>query len=327
MQSIWDSGIQFILAFQTIPGLVAPMEFFSFLGSEEFFLIMLPLLYWCVDTALGLRVGLILLFSTWLNDVFKILFNDPRPYWISTDVKAYANESSFGAPSGHSQTAVAVWGMIAYYVNRRWVWVTCVAVMVLIGLSRMYLGVHFPSDVLIGWLIGVILLLCFIRFWDPVAAWLKRLTFAQQVLVAFLVSLGFIGAVQLAILSLGDWTMPEEWLINASAAFPDGPEPDPVDLSGAITSAGTLFGLSLGLAWFTRQGGFSVEGSLGQRAVRFLVGLVGVAILYAGLKIIFPSGDGALPYLFRYLRYSLVGAWVSAGAPWLFLRMKLAKPK
>jgi membrane-associated phospholipid phosphatase len=327
MQSIWDSGIQFILALQTIPGLVTPMEFFSFLGSEEFFLIMLPFLYWCVDAALGLRVGLILLFSTWLNDVFKILFADPRPYWISTDVKAYANESSFGVPSGHSQTAVAVWGMIAYYVNRRWVWFACVAVMVLIGLSRMYLGVHFPSDVLIGWLIGGILLFCFIKFWDPVAAWLRRLTFAQQVLVAFLVSLGFIGTVQLAILTLGDWSMPEEWLLNIAAAFPEGPVPDPVGLSGAITSAGTLFGLSLGLAWFTRQGGFSVEGSLGQRAVRFLVGLVGVAILYFGLKIIFPSGDGTLPYLFRYLRYSLVGAWVSAGAPWLFLRMKLAKPK
>jgi hypothetical protein len=133
--------------------------------------------------------------------------------------------------------------------------------------------------------------------------------------------------VQLAILSLGDWTLPEEWLINASLAFPQGPEPDPVGLSGAITSAGTLFGLALGLAWFTRQGGFSVEGSLGQRVLRFLVGLVGVAILYFGLKLIFPSGDGALPYFFRYLRYSLVGAWVSAGAPWVFLRMKLAKPK
>jgi membrane-associated phospholipid phosphatase len=327
MQSIWDSGIQFILAFQTVSWLVAPMKFFSFLGSEEFFMFMLPLLYWCVDTALGLRVGLILLFSTWLNDVLKILFNDPRPYWISTDMNAYANEASFGVPSGHSQTAVAVWGMIAYYVNRRWVWVSCVVVMILIGLSRMYIGVHFPTDVLIGWLVGGILLVCFIKFWNPVADWLKRLTFVRQVLVAFLVSLGFIGTVQLSILSLGDWSMPEEWLLNSAAAFPEGPEPDPVDLSGAITTAGTLFGLSLGLAWFTRRGGFSVEGSLGQRAARFLVGLVGLGILYLGLKLIFPSGDGSLPYFFRYLRYSLVGVWVSAGAPWLFVRMKLAKPK
>lgn len=327
MQAFWDSGVQLIINFQTIPWLVLPMEFFSFLGSEEFFLFLLPLLYWCVDTALGLRVGLILLFSTWLNDVFKIMLHDPRPYWYTTEVKAYANETSFGVPSGHSQTAVAVWGMIAYYFRRPWLWAACVSVMVLIGLSRIYLGVHFPTDVFLGWLIGGILLFCFIKFWDPVAAWLKKLTFGRQVLVAFLVSLGFIASVQLAILSLGEWTIPEEWLLNAAVAFPEGPAPAPVDLSGAVTSAGTLFGLAVGLAWFTRQGGFSIEGSLGQRAARFLVGLVGVAILYLGLKLIFPSGDGALPYLFRYLRYSLVGAWVSAGAPWLFIRMKLAKPK
>ncbi len=327
MEQFWDLGVQFIASFQTIPWLVAPMEFFSFLGSEEFFILMLPFLYWCVDAGLGLRVGLILLFSTWLNDVFKILFNDPRPYWYSTDVKAYANESSFGIPSGHSQTAVAVWGMIAYYVNRPWAWIASIAVIFMIGLSRLYLGVHFPTDVLVGWLIGAILLLCFVKFWNPVAAWLKKLTFAQQVWVAFLVSLGFIGTVQLAALSLGDWTMPEEWLLNAAVAFPEGPAPSPMDVSGVYSTAGTLFGLSLGLAWFTRQGGFSMEGTLGQKALRFLVGLVGVAILYVGLKFFFPSGDGVLPYLMRYIRYCLVGVWVSAGAPWLFVRMKLAKPR
>lgn len=327
MQALWDSGVQIIAAFQTIPFLVAPMKFFSFLGSEEFFILMLPLLYWSVDAALGLRVGLILLFSTWLNDIFKVLLHAPRPYWCSTDIEAFANESSFGAPSGHSQTAVAVWGMIAYYVNRTWVWAVCIAVMVLIGLSRIYLGVHFPTDVLSGWLIGGLLLLCFVKFWNPVAAWLKKLSFGQQVLVAFLVSLGFIATVQLAILSLGNWTIPEEWLANAALAFPEGPLPDPIDLSGAITSAGTLFGLSLGLAWFNRQGGFSAEGTLGQRAGRFLIGLVGVAVFYIGLKLIFPSGEGILPYFFRYVRYALVGAWVSAGAPWLFVRMKLAESK
>ena len=327
MQLFWDSGLQLIQAIQTVPWLVLPMKLFSFLGSEEFFLFMLPFLYWSVDAALGLRVGLILLFSTWSNEVLKVLFHDPRPYWISTDVEALANESSFGVPSGHSQTAVAVWGMIAYYVNRRWVWALCVAVIALIGLSRIYLGVHFPTDVLVGWLAGGILLFCFIKFWNPVAAWLGGLTFGRQVLVAFLVSMGFIVVMQLAILSLGTWTIPGDWLRNAAAAFPDGPAPDPVVLEGAITTAGTLFGLSLGLAWFNSRGGFSTEGSIGHRAARFLIGLAGVAVLYIGLKFIFPSGEGALPYLLRYLRYGLVGAWVSAGAPWIFVRMKLAKSK
>ncbi len=327
MQPYWDFGIYIIALIQNITWLVSPMAFFSFLGSEEFFLFVLPLLYWCVDTALGLRVGLILLFSTCLNDVFKILFHDPRPFWYSTEVKAFANETTFGIPSGHSQTAVAVWGMVVYYINRPWAWFTSIAVIFLIGLSRIYLGVHFPTDVLAGWLIGGILLFCFVKFWNPVAAWLKKLTFAQQTLVAFLVSLGFIGSVELAILSLGNWTIPDSWLLNAAVAFPEGPAPDPINISGVISTAGTLFGLSCGLAWFTRQGGFSVEGTTSQRVARFLVGFVGVAILYLGLKFIFPAGEGMVPNVFRYLRYGLVGAWVSAGGPWLFIRMKLAKPK
>jgi len=327
MPPFWDLGIHIIASFQNVSWLVTPMAFFSFLGSEEFFLFVLPLLYWCVDTALGLRVGLILLFSTWLNDVFKILLHNPRPFWYSPGVKAYANETTFGIPSGHSQSAVAVWGMIAYYINRPWAWITSIVVIFLIGLSRIYLGVHFPTDVLAGWLVGGILLFCFIKFWNPVAAWLKKLAFAQQVLVAFLVSLGFIGLVELAVLSLGNWTVPEDWLLNAAVAFPAGPAPDPLNISGTISTAGTLFGLTVGLAWFTRQGGFSVDGTLGQRAARFLVGVVGVAILYLGLKIILPSGEGMLPDVLRYLRYGLVGAWVSAGAPWLFIRMKLARPK
>ena len=327
MQPFWDIGIYIIASFQSITWLVSPMAFFSFLGSEEFFLFVLPLLYWCVDTALGLRVGLILLFSTLLNDVFKILLSDPRPFWYSTEVKAFANETTFGIPSGHSQSAVAVWGMVAYYLNRPWVWFTSIAVMFLIGLSRIYLGVHFPTDVLAGWFIGGILLFCFIKYWDPVAAWLKRLTFAQQGLVAFVVSLGFIALVKLAILSLGNWTIPDAWILNAVTAFPEGPAPDPLNIGGVISTAGTLFGLSLGLAWFTRRGGFSVKGTAGQKVARFLVGVVGVAILYLGLKVVFPAGEGAVPNAFRYLRYSLVGAWVSAGAPWFFIRMKLAKPE
>jgi membrane-associated phospholipid phosphatase len=326
MQPFWDSGIQFIVALQNYSWLTTPMKLFSFLGSEEFFLFLLPLLYWSVDAALGLRVGLILLFSTWLNEVIKVLSHDPRPYWYTTAVKAYASETTFGLPSGHSQTAVAVWGMIAYYVKRPWLWAVCIAVMLFIGLSRMYLGVHFPTDVLAGWLIGGILLLCFIKLWNPVAAWLTKLTFVWQIITAFLVSLAFIGIMYLALLSVGNWSLPQEWLANAAAAFP-AITPIPFEIGGVVSTAGTLFGLSLGLAWMARRGGFSTEGTFLQRLARFLLGVLGVAILYIGLKLIFPSSEDLLSSALRYLRYGLVGVWVSAGAPWLFIRLKLAKPQ
>jgi hypothetical protein len=55
--------------------------------------------------------------------------------------------------------------------------------------------------------------------------------------------------------------------------------------------------------------------------------VLGVAILYIGLKLIFPSSEDLLSSALRYLRYGLVGVWVSAGAPWLFIRLKLAKPQ
>jgi len=61
MNSIYDWSIRFILAFQQIgEWLLLPMLFFSFAGTEQFFLLFLPALYWCVDTTLGLRMSLIL---------------------------------------------------------------------------------------------------------------------------------------------------------------------------------------------------------------------------------------------------------------------------
>jgi hypothetical protein len=125
---------------------------------------------------------------------------------------------------------------------------------------------------------------------------------------------------------LGDWTIPQEWLANAAVAFPESPAPDPLNINGVVSMAGILFGLSLGLGWTSRRGGFSTDGTILQRCARILAGLVGIVILYIGLKLILPSGKDLLPITFRYLRYGLVGLWVSAGAPWLFIRMKLAKP-
>ena len=65
MNPLISFGISFIVAFQSLgTWLEIPMKLFSFLGSEEFFIIFLPLVYWSVDTALGLRLGFILLFGT-----------------------------------------------------------------------------------------------------------------------------------------------------------------------------------------------------------------------------------------------------------------------
>jgi hypothetical protein len=105
-------------------------------------------------------------------------------------------------------------------------------------------------------------------------------------------------------------------------------EPDPVTLEGFLTTAGSFFGLAAGAAWIAAQGGYQTSGAVEKRALRYVVGVIGVLILWMGLGQVFPRDENLLSYILRFLRYSLVGFWVTGGAPWLFFHFKLAdRPK
>jgi membrane-associated phospholipid phosphatase len=323
METIWNSGITWNIFFQNLGSwLKTPMDIFSFFGTEYFFLLLLPGLYWCVEAAIGLRVGIILLLSLSVNDALKMALHGPRPYWYSPEVIRYASETSFGVPSGHSQNSAAIWGMLATSLRKWWGWLIAILVILLIGISRMYLGVHFPHDVLLGWLIGALLLWLVLRFWKPVTAWLKKMSLGQQILAAFLASLVIIlfSLIPFLWLKITHWQPPQTWAEYAKAA---------ISLSGAFTIAGTFFGLLAGLAWFYHQGGFCTDGPIWKRILRFVVGVIGLLVFYVGLDVLFgliaPDVEAVLPYILRYIRYVIIGIWVSAGAPWFFIKLKLAK--
>jgi membrane-associated phospholipid phosphatase len=326
METILQSGIAFVIWLQGLGGwLEIPMKLFSFLGTEEFFMLALPIIYWSVNANAGLRIGAILLISGGLNDALKLALHGPRPYWFSTQVKALASEISFGVPSAHAQTAVSLWGMVALLIKRPWVWVVAIFIIFMIGISRLYLAVHFPHDVLIGWMLGALMLWFFSRWWDAVAVWAGKKSPGQQVGLAFALSMVMlvIGLIAFGS-SLRGWVMPAEWMKNAQQAGVEA-LPAPVTLNSTITFAAALFGMLAGLVWMNSRGGYVADGGFWQRLVRILPGLVGVLVLYLGLKAIFPRGDAFVPYVLRYLRFALIGLWVSAGAPWLFLKLKLAR--
>jgi hypothetical protein len=182
--------------------------------------------------------------------------------------------------------------------------------------------VHFPHDVLLGWLLGGLVLWAFLQGWDALAAWLKKNTSSVQVSLAFGLSLLMILLSLIPFLALQHWVIPAEWLSNVAQAGLTEP-PQPISMSNAITYAGTLFGFLLGLAWLQSRGGFDASGQTWKRVARFLVGLIGVLAFYLGLKLIFPEGEALLPSIFRYIRYALIGLWISAGAPYVFQRLGL----
>ena len=322
MDSLIQNGVNWIVTIQSLGGwLEAPMKFFSFLGSENFLFLVLPLIYWSIDSRLGLQIAMILAASNNLKPILKMLFADPRPYWVSAQVNAFVAEGSFGIPSGHAQDAVVLWGIMASGVRKRWAWIAAFALAFLIGFSRLYLGAHFVHDVLAGWLVGAVLLWAFMRFWDSAAAWLKTQSLGNQVMIAFFVSIILVAIGALVVARLDGYTFPEEWRDNALRA---GPLPEPVSMEGILTSAGSLFGLAAGAAWIASRGGYQASGPTGKRALRYVIGLIGIVILWRGLGLVFPGDENLISYILRYFRYSLVGFWIIAGAPWLFFHFKLA---
>jgi membrane-associated phospholipid phosphatase len=323
---ILESGIQIILSLQSLGGwLIAPMQFFSFLGNEVFFLIVMPAFLWCIDMTIGLRLGFLLLLSGGLNEDFKLLFHGPRPYWIDPSVKAYASETSFGIPSGHAQVSASVWGGLAYTFKKGWLWVVVILAVFLIGLSRLYNGVHFPTDVLAGWLIGALILWFYIKLEKPASSWLSQQGVFSQLFLAFGLSLLFILCAVLARISLGAWTLPQNWVANAAAAAPGSAPIAPLSLSGILSDAGGLFGLAVGAILLPIWGGFSTAGPVGKRLLRFAVGVIGILVIWLGLGLIFPGGEDLLGSVLHYIRYTMIGSWVSGLAPLVFTRLSLAE--
>ncbi len=269
--------------------LIIPMRFFTTLGQEEFFVAILPLFYWCIDTNTGICMALVLLISNSLNSFLKFSFHAPRPYWLDTRVKALAVESSFGFPSNHAQTASSLWGLLFAYSKKVWLKTIFITLILMIGISRIYLGVHFPHDVLAGWLIGVIILIGFLYLKQPVSGWLKQLTFKAQLAVCIIGSLFITAFIQVPLLSSPNNTIPAEWLQNARQIFPNHLI-NPFDPSIAYSTGGIFAGFSAGALWLARRSKpFSASGTAQQKILRYIVGTMGTVLLWYGMKNIYPS--------------------------------------
>ena len=325
MQLLHSLEILYNLVLQSMGNwLITPMRFFTFLGEEEFFFLVMPVFYWCVNAALGLRLGLVLVLSNALNATLKLAFQSPRPYWIDARVKALVSEAAFGLPSGHAQTAAAMWGLIGTTFKRPWVVVIVIFTILMIGISRIYLGVHFLSDVLAGWVVGGLLLFIVIRLDKKITAWVDGLSTNRLILACLASSLLIFASVAIGSAVSRSWTIPPEWAANVSAA---GGDPiSPVSAESAYTLGGTWLGLTIGAVWmFRKVGGFKPLPGVNRRVLCYLLGLAGVLIFWYGLGIVFPRQEDMLSFSLRFLRYFLVGLWVTAGAPWLFKRFSLVQ--
>ncbi len=302
IQMMENAGIPFLIWLQSFQNdaLTAIMRFFSYLGTEYFFLLLLPLLYWSISKRWGIMVALALIFAGYGMNLSKWLTNTPRP--DAAKVAVLWHETSPSFVSGHAATAMAVWGTLGAVVRRTWFWIVAALLIFFIGLSRLYLGVHYPVDVVGGWLLGLM-----IAFWVVllVPRWAPGLALRRT---SFLLALA-LGAALLMLFLHPAGGIPRQWPASGAAQF-----------------AGLFLGMAAGLVWDVKKLHFLPSGPWWRRLLRLLAGLLVLAVFYVLPKLLFDAlGDmpSLLAQVLRMLRYALVGWVVSGLAPWLFIRLRL----
>lgn len=136
--------------------LMALNHFFSFLGEEIICIAIIGIVYWGFDKQKGERICYAMLLANVLIGMLKNVFSRIRPWMASDRIELYREVDGFSFPSGHSANCTSLYPTTAMeYKEKRWLTWAAICIPLLCGISRCFVGAHWPTDVLVGWLTGI----------------------------------------------------------------------------------------------------------------------------------------------------------------------------
>lgn len=278
-----------------MPGLNEFMLAVTTLGEETAFLMIALIVFWCVDKKTGYYVMAVGFMGTIINQILKLACRIPRPWVLDPEftILEQAREAATGYsfPSGHTQNAVGTFGAIAVSTkNRKLCW-TCIVAAVLVGISRMYVGVHTPADVLVGAACALVLIIALKK--PVLRGGVKQMK--AVIAVMLVMAVVFLLYVEL-------WQFPIDM--------------DPHNMESgcknAYTMIGCLIGISIVYLVDTKRLNFSVDAVWWVQIIKCIAGLALVLVVKEGLR---TPLEMILPvYPARAVRYCLVV--ITAGILW-----------
>jgi len=263
----------------------------TILGEQYFYILVITFTFWNLSKKQGVILSFTLAFSMLINNILKIAVRAERPFEVLDNVEAQRVQTATGYsfPSGHTQGAGTFFTTAAILVKKWWFTIIALSVAVLIAISRVYLGVHWFVDVVAGLAIGIVTSLIFAWYIDKIFEEKKKL-YGFLVIILVFTLLAVFGVV----------IINDEMFGNS------------LKVDDFYKRAGTVIGSVLGFIWQEVSFPFSTKGDVGQKFMRWAIGIAGTIGIMIGLKYVFPEN-----ILFDSLRYCIVGLWITAFYPFL----------
>ena len=264
----------------------------TILGEETFAIIVFCAMYWCIHKRAAYKLGVAYFVSGLAVQGMKICFRIERPWIIHqtlTPVPAALEQATgYSFPSGHTQSAAAVFASIGIQLKQKSLKIICFIVILLVAFSRLYLGVHTLLDVAASIIISLLLVLIAAKVLDngPVNKNRELATALVIVLIAF-------AAVTVAAILLSGGKTAENYMTDC------------------LKAAGAGIGFAVGTYIERVYVDFSVRSkNILLQIVKFILGIAGVLVFKEGLKLIIGTG-----FAVDTIRYFLVLAWITVLYP------------
>ena len=287
----------------------------AFAGGVEGYILLATLIYVVWNKRLAIRLSVVMLAALSLNDLLKLLVRNPRPFiaqgtylqkWAVPAKSARNLAMEFSTPSGHATGAAAFYAYLYGLVRSRVVRIVAVAVILIIGISRPYLGVHYFEDVFLGWAFGLAVAAVALRYAEAIAAAWNRISHCLQIAI---VAPGSVALWLIAVLLNGHSTTGQPYAYLCYGGF----------LTGIVIARP----LELSKVNFDPR-----SSTLLVKTLRYFlsVGLLGITMF--ALEMIFlliTSRYSMLWNLLEYIRFIAAGFVTLFLAPWVFTRIGWAR--